>query len=143
MDKSDGAVFAQLTYQMLDNNNKETNIENINNTLEEEGLSDWYISPQLSGKDISTFVNESTKQVVISHRGTDMHGRKTKNDISSDVLLGLGAEENAKAFVFDTGSSLSDIVDAINEVGASAADMVAILEALREAGSLRAELIII
>ena len=33
--------------------------------------------------------------------------------------------------------------DAINEVGASAADMVAILEALREAGSLRAELIII
>ncbi len=52
-------------------------------------------------------------------------------------------EENAKAFVFDTGTSLSDIVDAINEVGASAADMVAILEALREAGSLRAELIII
>ena len=52
-------------------------------------------------------------------------------------------EENARAFVFDTGTSLSDIVDAINEVGASAADMVAILEALREAGSLRAELIII
>ena len=52
-------------------------------------------------------------------------------------------EENAKAFVFDNGTSLSDIVDAINEVGASAADMVAILEALREAGSLRAELIII
>ncbi len=52
-------------------------------------------------------------------------------------------EDNAKAFVFDTGTSLSDIVDAINEVGASAADMVAILEALREAGSLRAELIII
>ena len=52
-------------------------------------------------------------------------------------------EENAKAFVFDTGTSLSDIVDAINEVGASSADMVAILEALREAGSLRAELIII
>ena len=52
-------------------------------------------------------------------------------------------EDAARAFVFDTGTSLSDIVDAINEVGASAADMVAILEALREAGSLRAELIII
>lgn len=52
-------------------------------------------------------------------------------------------EENARAFVFDTGTSLSEIVDAINEVGASAADLVAILEALREAGSLRAELIII
>ena len=52
-------------------------------------------------------------------------------------------EENAKAFVFDTGTSLSDIVDAINEVGASAADMVAILEALRAAGALRAQMIII
>ena len=40
-------------------------------------------------------------------------------------------------------NSLSEIVDAINNVGASAADLVAILEALREAGSLRAELIII
>ena len=38
---------------------------------------------------------------------------------------------------------LTEIVDAINNVGASAADLVAILEALREAGSLRAELIII
>tara|TARA_B100000963_G_C22624435_1_gene671609 strand:- start:795 stop:1919 length:1125 start_codon:yes stop_codon:yes gene_type:complete len=52
-------------------------------------------------------------------------------------------EQNAQAFVFDTGTSLSEIVDAINEVGASSADLVAILEALREAGSLRAELIII
>ena len=98
MDKSDGATFSQLTYQMLNNNSKSQNIDNINNTLQEEGLSNWYISPELSGKDISTFVNETTKQVVIAHRGTDTSGRKTKNDISSDVLLGLGAEENSKAF---------------------------------------------
>ena len=39
--------------------------------------------------------------------------------------------------------SLSDVVDAVNGVGASPADLVAILEALREAGSLRAEIIVI
>ena len=52
-------------------------------------------------------------------------------------------EEPAKAFVFDPGVSLSTIVDTINAVGAGASDLVAILEALRESGALRAELIII
>ena len=45
--------------------------------------------------------------------------------------------------MFDAGVSLSSLVDAINAVGAAPADLVAILEALREAGALRAELIII
>lgn len=52
-------------------------------------------------------------------------------------------EEPARAFVFDPGIELSTIVEAINGVGASPADLVAILEALREAGSLRAELVVI
>ena len=52
-------------------------------------------------------------------------------------------QEPARAFVFEPGIELSDVVDAINGVGASPADLVAILEALREAGSLRAEIIVI
>ena len=52
-------------------------------------------------------------------------------------------ETTAQAFIFDPGVKLSSIVDAMNAVGASAADLVAILEALREAGALRAELVII
>ncbi|MAI28467.1 MAG: hypothetical protein CMD11_02900 [Flavobacteriales bacterium] len=44
-------------------------------------------------------------------------------------------EEVAKAFIFDPGVELSEIVESINAVGASASDLVAILEALREAGS--------
>ena len=56
----------------------------------------------------------------------------------------IAVEENtATAFVFDPGVSLSSLVNAINAVGASASDLVAILEALREAGALRAELVII
>ena len=52
-------------------------------------------------------------------------------------------EEIARAFVFDPGVELSSIVDALNAVGGTPSDLVAILEALREAGSLRAELIVI
>ena len=52
-------------------------------------------------------------------------------------------EKLAKAFVFDPGIQLTDIVDAINAVGATPADLVAILEALKVSGALRAQLIII
>ena len=52
-------------------------------------------------------------------------------------------EEVAKAFLFGQGVSLSDLVDSINAVGATPSDLVAILEALREAGALNAELIVI
>ena len=52
-------------------------------------------------------------------------------------------EKMAKAFVFDPGIRLTDIVDAINAVGATPSDLVAILEALKVSGALRAQLIII
>ena len=52
-------------------------------------------------------------------------------------------EETLKAFVFDPGVSLTEIVDAINAVGATPSDLVAILEALKVSGALRAQLIII
>jgi flagellar P-ring protein precursor FlgI len=55
----------------------------------------------------------------------------------------LVEEEVAKAFLFGEGVSLSDLVDSINAVGATPSDLVAILEALREAGALNAELIVI
>lgn len=41
------------------------------------------------------------------------------------------------------GASLADVVNALNKLGASPADLVAILEALKEAGSLTAEMVII
>jgi flagellar P-ring protein precursor FlgI len=56
----------------------------------------------------------------------------------------IAVEETAShMFKFDPGISLDDIVNAVNEVGAAPGDLVAILEALREAGALRAELIVI
>ncbi|ANE56921.1 MULTISPECIES: flagellar basal body P-ring protein FlgI [Methylomonas] len=52
-------------------------------------------------------------------------------------------EDKNHMFVFNPGVSLDEIVQAVNGVGAGPSDLVAILEALRSAGALRAELIVI
>ena len=52
-------------------------------------------------------------------------------------------EENNRMFKFDPGVSLDELVQAVNEVGAAPGDLVAILEALKEAGAIHAELIVI
>ncbi|MDG4867164.1 flagellar basal body P-ring protein FlgI [Guyparkeria sp. 1SP6A2] len=52
-------------------------------------------------------------------------------------------EEDSRAFLFDPGVKLNDIVNAVNAVGASPSDLVAILEALKSAGALKAQLIVI
>jgi flagellar P-ring protein precursor FlgI len=52
-------------------------------------------------------------------------------------------EEGARAFLLDPGITLQDIVNAVNRVGAAPSDLVAILEALKQAGALRAELIVL
>ena len=48
-----------------------------------------------------------------------------------------------RMFLFKPGVDLEQIVRAVNEVGAAPGDLVAILEALKEAGALQAELIVI
>ena len=58
----------------------------------------------------------------------------------SDVRV---EEEKNHMFLFNAGVSLDEIVQAVNNVGASPSDLVAILEALKSAGALRAELIVI
>ena len=56
----------------------------------------------------------------------------------------VGVSENKKPmFLFQPGIDLRQIVDAVNQVGASPSALIAILEALKTSGSLRAELIII
>lgn len=52
-------------------------------------------------------------------------------------------QEESSMFLFSPGTSLEEIVQAVNRVGAAPGDLVAILEALKQAGALRAELIVI
>lgn len=56
----------------------------------------------------------------------------------------IAVEEEARPmFVFQPGVNLRDIVDAVNQVGATPSSLIAILDALKSSGSLRAELIVI
>jgi flagellar P-ring protein FlgI len=52
-------------------------------------------------------------------------------------------QEGSRMFLFEGGASLDEIVRAVNAVGAAPGDLIAILEALKQAGALRAELEII
>ncbi|WP_019568519.1 flagellar basal body P-ring protein FlgI [Thioalkalivibrio sp. ALMg13-2] len=62
--------------------------------------------------------------------------------IQPDTDIAIEEGDNTM-FLFDPGTSLDEIVRAVNNVGAAPGDLVAILEALREAGALRAELVVI
>jgi flagellar P-ring protein FlgI len=89
-------------------------------------------------------VNEDTNTIPGQTLYDDEGNITTTTDATTnaDSKIEAGADK-ASAFVFDTGTSLSDIVDAINAIGTTSADLVAILEALRAAGALRAQMIII
>lgn len=52
-------------------------------------------------------------------------------------------QNDSRMFVFNPGVSLDTLVRAINEVGAGPGDVMAILEALDQAGAIRGELIVI
>ncbi len=110
-------------------------------------------------------VNSRTGTVVIGSHVTVMpaavtHGSMTVT-ITADPIVSqpeslsngetvvvprtdLSVEEEANhMFLFNRGVTLNDIVRAINQVGAAPGDLVAILEALKQAGALRAQLMII
>jgi len=91
---------------------------------------------------------------AVSH-GTISVSISATNEVSQPNALSNGTtqavqnaqvnvnEPNKPMFLFKPGVELRDLVDAVNQVGASPSSLIAILEALKSAGSLRAELVII
>lgn len=65
---------------------------------------------------------------------------KTKEIQDSDVYVN---QSGSKMFFFNPGVDLNEVVKAINQIGAGPDDLIAILDALKEAGALNAELIVI
>jgi flagellar P-ring protein precursor FlgI len=61
---------------------------------------------------------------------------------TNQTIVNVNKDDN-RMFVFNPGVSLDTLVRAINEIGAGPGDVMAILEALSQAGALRGELIII
>jgi flagellar P-ring protein precursor FlgI len=81
-----------------------------------------------------------TERIDVSQPNAFSKGGETVITPRSAIDVSQGG---SRMFVFNAGVSLDEIVRAVNQVGAAPGDLVAILEALKEAGSLRAELIVI
>jgi flagellar P-ring protein precursor FlgI len=67
-------------------------------------------------------------------------GGTTQGVQNAEIKVG---EPNKPMFLFQPGVDLRQIVDAVNQVGATPSALIAILEALKSSGSLRAELLVI
>ena len=65
---------------------------------------------------------------------------RTQVEESSDITA---EESGGRLSVLRPGASLASLVDALNKLGVSPSDLVAILEALKQAGSLKAEMVVI
>ncbi len=96
------------------------------------------------------FVSQPVAPVVQANRqvGGGNQGQPRPPVVGGRTVVGsdsdVGIEQgDASMFLFEPGTSLDEIVQAVNRVGAAPGDLVAILEALKQAGALRAELVII
>lgn len=68
--------------------------------------------------------------------------RKGETVVVPDSEVSVEEDKN-RMFLLESGTTLKDLVSAVNRVGVAPGDLVAILEALEQAGALRAELIVI
>jgi flagellar P-ring protein precursor FlgI len=80
------------------------------------------------------------EQSLVSQPAPFSKGGQTAVVPSSNVQV---SEEGAHMFKFGPGVSLDTIVRAVNQVGAAPSDLISILQALKEAGALHAELVVI
>ena len=87
-----------------------------------------------------SLVVKITETTLVSQPQPFGQGR-TATTQQSDISV--DQQGDGRMFVFEPGTTLNEIVEAVNRVGAAPGDLVAILEALREAGALRAQLIVI
>lgn len=80
-----------------------------------------------------------TESQNVSQPGPFSESGRTVVTPQSDINI---TQNNYRMFKVKEGITLDDIVRGVNEVGMAPGDLVAILEALKEAGALRAELIV-
>jgi len=76
----------------------------------------------------------------VSQPGAFAQGGQTAVTPGSEVAI---EEDDARMFVLSPGVSLQELVDAVNQVGAAPGDVIAVLEALQQAGAMSAQLIVI
>lgn len=80
------------------------------------------------------------EDINVSQPGAFAGAGQTAITPDSEVSV---AEEDARMFLLEPGITLQELVTAVNAVGAAPGDLIAILEALQQAGALRAQLLVI
>ncbi|MEH6470257.1 MAG: flagellar basal body P-ring protein FlgI [Halopseudomonas sp.] len=81
---------------------------------------------------------------ILENAGVSQPGALSGGNTVVVPRSGIEVDENSgHMFSFQPGASLNDIVEAVNQVGAAPGDLMAILEALKQSGALRAELVVI
>lgn len=69
--------------------------------------------------------------------------RRGRTAVTAQSDVSVSAPGDRRMFLFNPGVTLDTVVRAVNQVGAGPSDLVAILEALKQAGSLKADLVVI
>ena len=89
-------------------------------------------------------VTHGTISVKVSANNEISQPNAFSGGVTAGVTNGeIVIDESSSNMFFQPGVDLRDIVDAVNKVGASPSSLIAILEALKSAGGLRAELVVI
>jgi flagellar P-ring protein precursor FlgI len=123
------------------------------------GIGECEVTPDAAARVV---VNERTGTVVIGRNVKIStvalaHGAlniviREKPEVSQPEPLSAGKtavvpstevkakEERSRVALVDTGATISDLVDALNKLGVTPRDLIAILQALKEAGALQADL---
>lgn len=118
-----------------------------------------YVRPDTEARVV---INERTGTIVMGHnvrisRVSVAHGNLTVTIATTEEPVQIGEdqmaimenveidvdEEEASLMVLPKGASIADVVTGLNAVGARPRDVIAILQAIKEAGALHADLNII
>jgi flagellar P-ring protein precursor FlgI len=100
------------------------------------------------GKDVklkpAAITHGNLTVTIAENQDVDQPEPFTQGDtvVTNQTIIDV-ARDDTRAFVFDPGVNLDDLVRAINQVGAAPGDLMAILEALKQAGAIDGQLVVI
>jgi len=89
------ARFSKEAYNLVKSGDKHKRWDLIDKNIEDTGFK---VDRSKTNRDILYLVNETTGEHHIAVRGTDTSGKKTKQDILTDLTFALGAEKHNKHF---------------------------------------------
>ena len=87
--------LAKGAYYMTSSGNKDERINKLNKYISDTGFK---AIKEKSNRDVVYYENPDLKQTYISHRGTHIGSKKTKQDLSADLSYILGLEKHNKHF---------------------------------------------